>query len=230
MPESDFEDVVTTGSPTEQVPIRDTSQVPIVTSTETGTETETELDSLFGDEADDWPAHGPKKGFRISWPVAALLVLVVASAGIWGGAYMQRHHTSSSSSLSTLFGSFRRGTGSGTGGSGSGGFAGAAASSNLTAGTVTDIIGDTLYVTTSSGSLVEVKVGSNATVDRNAKSTLSELRPGDTVTVTGTKSSNGSLVASTVSATQAGVTSGLGGLGFGGGGGGFGRFAGGEGG
>lgn len=223
MPEPDGEDAITPGPPTEQVRLSETAQVPVVSSTDISTETE--LDSLFPDEADEWPARGPKKGFRITWPVAVLVVLVVASAGIWGGAYLQRHH-SSSSSVASLFGSFRRGAT----GSGAGSFAGAAASSNLTAGTVTDIIGTTLYVTTASGSLVEVKVGSNATVDRNAKSTLSALRPGDTVTVTGTKSSNGALVASTVSATQAGVTSGFGGLGFGGLGGGSGRFGGGSGG
>jgi Cu/Ag efflux protein CusF len=225
MPESDTGEIVTDGHPTEQLRITDTASVPVVTSTE--------LDALFPDEADEWPAHGPKKGFRVTWPVAALIVLAVAAGGIWGGAYLQRHHSSTSSAAS-LFGSFRRGaggsggtgsTGSGGAGSGAGGIAAAAAASNLTAGTVTDIIGNTLYVTNSSGDLVEVTIGSNTTVNRNAKSTLSELKPGDTVTVTGTKSSNGALVASTVSATQAGVSSGFGGFGGGGGAGGFGGFS-----
>ncbi len=95
----------------------------------------------------------------------------------------------------------------------------AAAAANATAGTVTDIIGNTLYVTNSSGNLVSVTIGPNTTIDRNAKSTLSALKPGDTVTVQGTKSANGTVAAATVSATQAGVTSGLGGFG------GFGRGA-----
>jgi hypothetical protein len=211
MPESEIGDAVTDGPPTEQVRINDTASVPVVASTE--------LDTLFPDEVDEWPAHGPKKGFRVTWPVAALLVLVVAAAGIWGGAYMQRHH-SSSTSASSLFGSFRRGAG----GTGSFGGAAAAAASNLTAGTVTDVIGDTLYVTTSSGSLVEVKIGSSTTINRNAKSSLSALKPGDTVTVQGSKSANGSVAASTVSATAAGVTSTFGGFG-GGGSGGFGGFS-----
>jgi hypothetical protein len=81
---------------------------------------------------------------------------------------------------------------------------------------VTDIIGSTLYVTTASGDLVAVTVGSNATVDRNAKSSLAALQPGDTVTVQGTKAKDGTVTAASVSATQAGVTSGA--AGFGGGG------------
>jgi hypothetical protein len=81
---------------------------------------------------------------------------------------------------------------------------------------VTDIIGSTLYVTTASGNLVAVTVGTNATVDRNAKSSLAALQPGDTVTVQGTKAKDGSVTASSVSATQAGVSSGA--AGFAGGG------------
>jgi Domain of unknown function (DUF5666) len=220
MPESEIGDVVADGPATEQVRISDTASVPVVTPTG--------LDTLFPDEVDEWPARGPKKGFRITWPVAALLVLVVAAAGIWGGAYMQRHH-SSSTAASSLFGSFRRGASGGTGGTGgTGGFGGAAAAaaaSNLAAGTVTDIIGNKLYVTNSSGNLVEVTIGSSTTINRNAKSSLAALKPGDTVTVQGTKSANGSLVASTVSATAAGVTSGFAGFGGAGGSGGFGGFS-----
>ena len=80
--------------------------------------------------------------------------------------------------------------------------------SNATSGTVTDIIGNTLYVTDSSGNLVAVTVTSNTTVNRNAKSSLSSLEPGDSVTVQGTKAKNGTVSASSVSATQAGVSSG----------------------
>jgi len=60
---------------------------------------------------------------------------------------------------------------------------------------------------------VAVTVTSNTTVNRNAKSSLSSLQPGDSVTVQGTKSKNGTVSASSVSATQAGVSSGFSGLG-----------------
>jgi hypothetical protein len=78
---------------------------------------------------------------------------------------------------------------------------------------VTDIVGKTLYVTTSSGSLVAVKVSSSTTVDRNASTTLSGLKPGDSVTVQGAKEKNGSVQATSISDTAKGVTS----TGFGGG-------------
>jgi hypothetical protein len=201
MPESDIGDIDTSGPPTKELHLNDTAQVPITPSTD--------LDALFADEDDAWPTQGPKKGFRVTWPIAALLVLLVASAGIWGGAYMQRHTSSSSASAASLVGGAFRRSGSGAGGASA--FAGAAAS-NATSGTVTDIIGNTLYVTNSSGNLVSVTIGSNTTIDRNAKSTLSALQPGDTVTVQGTKSADGTVTAATVSATQAGVTAG----GFGG--------------
>ena len=78
---------------------------------------------------------------------------------------------------------------------------------------MTDIVGKTLYVTTSSGSLVAVKVSSSTTVDRNASTTLSGLKPGDSVTVQGAKEKNGSVQATSISDTAKGVTS----TGFGGG-------------
>ncbi len=216
MSTSDSDSIVESGPPTGELPVNTTAEIPAAPSPDASVPP-SDFDSLFEGEQDDWPNRGPAKGFRVPWPMAVLLVLLVASAGIWGGAYMQRHSSSSSAtSAASAFSSFAsrfRGTGAG-------GSTPSAASSGITAGTVTDIIGNTLYVTTSTGSLVAVDVGSTTTVDRNAKSSLSALKPGDTVTVQGTKGANGSVTAASVSATQAGVTAigGFGGGGFGGGG------------
>jgi hypothetical protein len=216
MSTSDSDSIVESGPPTGELPVNTTAEIPTIPSLDDPVPP-SDLDSLFQGEQDDWPNRGPAKGFRVPWPMAVLLVLLVASVGIWGGAYMQRHSSSSSTTAgASAFSSFAsRFRGTGTGGS-----TPSAASSDITAGTVTDIIGNTLYVTTSTGSLVAVDVGSTTTVDRNAKSSLSALKPGDTVTVQGTKGSNGSVTAASVSATQAGVTAvgGFGGRGFGGGG------------
>jgi hypothetical protein len=84
---------------------------------------------------------------------------------------------------------------------------GAGALGGATTGTVTEVSGNTLYVTNASGDLVKVTVGPSATVDRNAPSSLGSLQVGDTVVVEGTKASNGSVSATSVSATAAGVTS-----------------------
>jgi Cu/Ag efflux protein CusF len=223
MSTSDSDPIVESGPPTGELPVNTTAEIP-ATPTLDASIPPSDLDSLFQGEQDDWPNRGPAKGFRVPWPMAVLLVLLVASVGIWGGAYMQRHSSSSSttagaSAFSSFASRFR------TAGAGGSTPSAAAGSSDITAGTVTDIIGNTLYVTTSTGSLVAVDVGSTTTVDRNAKSSLSALKPGDTVTVQGTKGSNGSVTAASVSATQAGVTAvgGFGGRGFGGAGaGGFG--------
>ena len=164
-------------------------------------------DELFGDEREEWTEHASPKAFRASWFVTTLSALLLMLGGIWLGAFLQRQHSSSTSSTSSassafsgLFGSGLRGT-TGTGSNSSSG-----AASNITSGTVTDIIGRTLYVTDSSGALVAVKVSSTTTVDRNAGSTLSALKPGDTVTVQGATQKNGSVNAATISATAQGVS------------------------
>ena len=148
----------------------------------------------------------------MSIPTVVMLALLVAAGGIWGGAALQRGQGSSSasSSLSSLASLFRgaRGATAGTRTAGLGGGAFAAAA----AGTVTEVSGSTLYVTNSSGDLVKVTVSATTPVTRDAKSSLGGLQVGDTVVVEGTKQSNGSVSATSVSATASGVTSG----GFGG--------------
>jgi hypothetical protein len=160
---------------------------------------------------DEWPDRGPRKGIRLSVPAVALVGLLIAAGGIWGGAALQRSHGTSSASSSTAssFASLFAGRGASSTGraTGTSGAFGAAAT-----GTVTEVSGSTLYVTNSSGNLVKVTVGPSATVTRNAKSSLGALVAGDTVVVQGTKASNGSVTATSVSATGAGVTSSFGGF------------------
>lgn len=160
-------------------------------------------DTLFAGEEEAWPERPPPKGLHLRWPVAALLVVLIAGGGLWFGAYLQRQHGSSStSSLASLF--------AGRSGSGRSGFSrflgGGSSSGGPTTGTIAAIDGSTLYVTTTGGSVVTVKVDSTTTVDRNAKSSAAALQPGDTVTVEGTKH-KGVVDASSVSATAAGVSS-----------------------
>jgi hypothetical protein len=158
------------------------------------------------DDDDEWPDRGPRQGIRMSVPTVALFGLLIAAGGIWGGAALQRSQgtSSGSSAAASSFASLFRNRGGTTGG---GGFA--AALAGATSGTVTEVQGSTLYVTNASGALVKVTVGPSATVDRNAASSLGSLQVGDTVIVQGTKASNGSVTASSVSATAAGVTSGF---------------------
>jgi hypothetical protein len=159
-------------------------------------------------DADDdlWPAHTQRSGVRVQLPTAILVVLLVAAAGIWGGATLEKHHGSgttaaTSSGLAAFRAARTRGAGSGAPGA-----AGATASSGAS-GTVTVLQGNTLWLTAANGSLVKVKLTNTTTVTRNADSTKSALRPGDTVTVQGATGKNGTVTASSVSATAKGVTS-----------------------
>jgi len=164
----------------------------------------TPLDSAS--EPDEWPARGPATGLRLGWPAAVLFALLLAGGGLWGGAALQRSQGSSSSSLASTFASrlaSARGGTSPFGGAGS-------SSSSATTGTVTEIKGSTLYITNSSGNLVEIALSSSTAVTRDAKSTLGNLKPGDTVVVQGTKAKNGTVTASSVSATADGVSAGFG--------------------
>jgi hypothetical protein len=156
---------------------------------------------------DEWPDRGPRKGIRMSVPTVVGFGLLLALGGIWGGAALQRSHgttSGTSSAAASTFASLFRDRAGATGGSGA---TGAGDAGGATTGTVTEVSGTTLYVTNSSGDLGKVTVGPSVTVDRNAASSLGSLQVGDTVVVEGTKASNGSVTATSVSATAAGVTS-----------------------
>ena len=174
-------------------------------------------DELNSDLTDlDWPAETTKTSLRLAKPTAILIGLLLLAGGFWGGITLQKNEGSSSSSGLPNLAAVRSAL------SGASGATGATtpfgSSSNSTIGTVTDIIGNTLYVTDSSGSLVKVTLSSSTSVSRNAKTSLSALKPGDSVVVSGVKASKGQMTASSISATQAGVSSGFPSGGFGGGG------------
>jgi len=167
----------------------------------------------IGDELgnEDWPSQTVKQGIRLRMPTAILIALLLVAGGLWGGSVLQKSNGSSASAnglpaaaRAALSRANASGSPFGT-------------SANATSGTVTDIIGSALYVTNASGSLVKVTLSSSAKVTRNESSSLNGLKPGDTVTVQGTKVTNGSMTASSVSATAKGVTSASGFSGFGGG-------------
>ena len=170
------------------------------------------------DEDDEWLSTGPARGIRLAVPVAGLLAIVFVAAGFWGGVTLEKNHAGSSSGAAAGFGSRARGGGAGGLGFSFGGVgAGAGAASSGTAGTISVVNGNTLYILSSTGTLVKVTLSRSTTITRNADTTPAGLRPGDTVTVQGTTSANGNVAASSISTTAPGVSSSTGG-GFGGGG------------
>jgi hypothetical protein len=170
---------------------------------------------------DEWPVRGSAKAIRLRLPVAALVTVLLVAAGFWGGAIAEKAHGgSSSSAASGLAARFRSGAagGAGAGAAAGGGFAGggfrggaAATGTSAAAGTISVVSGNTLYVLTSTGSLVKVTFGQSTAVTRNAKTAADALRPGDSVVVQGAAAKNGDVTATSVASTAPGVTPGAGG-------------------
>jgi hypothetical protein len=190
---------------------------------EPATETPTSDDAQDSLGDAEWPSQVHSRSVRLRPLTAALSIALVALVGIWGGAELQKRHgsgttASGNSGLAAAFAS-RLGNGSGAGGR-TGGFGGGAAGGGATTGTVTEVTAKTLYLTTSTGALVKVRLTGATTFTRTGKSPKGGLALGDTAIVIGSKNASGVLVARSVIATQKGVTATRGGFGGGFGGGG----------
>jgi hypothetical protein len=134
---------------------------------------------------------------------ASLTAVLIAALGFIGGVQVQK----SSADSSPGAGGFNRARAAG-------GFTrqGGGGRSDSTVGSVANVDGKTLYVTDSSGNTVKVKTDGQSKVTRTAVSKATEVHPGDTVIVQGTKSSSGTVTATSVTATAKNATSGLAGL------------------
>ena len=170
-------------------------------------------------EDDVWPTKTQARGMRMRIPTAILTALLIAGVAFWGGAALQKSHGTTgaaSSGRGSFPAAFTRTGNSSAARAGGFGVPGVGGAGGGTAGTVTVVQGNTVWVTTSSGSLVKVKLSGATALSRNAKTTATGLKPGDTVVVQGS-TKDGTVTATSVSATAKGVTStGFGGGGFGG--------------
>jgi hypothetical protein len=169
----------------------------------------------------------PRPRRRLLTPVPLALMGVLAIAcGFIGGVLVEKGQSSSSSSgagasgLASRFAALRAGASgasgtSGTGarsGSGSasggsfGGSAGGAAGgfTRPTAGTVAYLDGSTLYVTNSEGNTVKVTTSVGTTVNKTVKSSVKDIHPGETVTITGETGSGGSVSAEEINVGSGG--------------------------
>jgi hypothetical protein len=149
----------------------------------------------------------------------SLLGVLLLACGFIGGALVEKGQTSSSSStaggasgLTSRFAALRGGA-SGAGSSTTGGAAakstggssGAGAGfTRPTAGTVAYLAGSTLYVTNSEDNTVKVKTSAGTTVTKTVTSTVKDIHPGETITVTGATGSNGAVTAESISAGSSG--------------------------
>jgi Domain of unknown function (DUF5666) len=99
---------------------------------------------------------------------------------------------------------------SGFGGEGASGFT---RTTPTAEGTISAISGDDLTVKPASGADVKVVMNSSTTVTRSGKGSAGALKVGDTVRVVGTKASSGTVTATSITATAAGVSTATGGFG-----------------
>jgi hypothetical protein len=166
-------------------------------------------------EAEGWyeePDELPqRRRARLLTPLTVVLMLVLfAACGFVGGVLVQKNQGGSTTSLagaSSRFGAAASGATGASGASGArGGFgrfaslfgAGGAAGAGTAIGTVTDISGDKLYVTTAAGTMTEVITTPESKITKSESVGRKSIRPGDSVVVSGVTGNTGTITASTV--------------------------------
>jgi len=168
------------------------------------------------DDALELDALAIRRRRKLPMLTVALVAGLVAGGAFVGGVEAQKHLGSSTTSGNAAAGSSQLAGRFGRGGpSAAGASAGAA---DFTAGTVTAIKGSTLYVTDASGNIVKVSTSAGSQVTKTVTGKVTDIRPGDTVVVRGTKGKNGTVAAAAIT-----LGGGGGGVGFFGGGGGNGN-------
>lgn len=175
--------------------------------------------------ADDLGAALAARPPRLKLPkvTTSLVAAVLICAGFLGGVLVQKHLGNSANRGGAAF-SFAGGTGTrtgtGTGGTGTGGFfgrggtgtgtgtgTGGAGGSAIT-GKVTVVSGHTLYVTATDGSVYTVTTTGTTTINVTNAGTLSQLKPGQTVVISGSNDNSGNVTATSITADSASSSSG----------------------
>jgi hypothetical protein len=161
----------------------------------------------------------PRPRRRLLTPVPlALMGILAIACGFIGGVLVEKGENSSGSSgagasgLASRFAALRAGASGASGASNSsarsgsssatgslfGGASGSGGFARPTAGTVAYLDGGTLYVTNSEGNTVKVETSAGTTVNKTVKSSIKDIHPGETVTITG-ETSGGSVSAESIS-------------------------------
>ena len=144
----------------------------------------------------------PRRKLLAPAPLALLAVLLLA-CGFIAGVLVEKGQNGSSSSAArgaSGFAARLRGlTGSrSASAAGASPFAGAAGGAGATSGTVAFLSGSTLYVTSGEGDTVKVKTSAATDVTKTVKTAVRKIHPGESVTVTGTAASDGTVTAAAI--------------------------------
>lgn len=165
----------------------------------------------------------PTRPFLTKWS-ALLMALVLGAVGFFVGVRVEKGKIPSTSSASGAFASALAGASKGTtgragaagsfasrfGGGGTGGAGGAGrfagVGGNDTIGSVASVNGKTIYVTETSGDTVKVKLSGETTITKTESVASSKVFPGDEVVIAGTKSSGGTVTATSLTDSGTRVT------------------------
>ena len=161
---------------------------------------------------------------RVKLPkvTTALVAAVLLCGGFLGGVMLEKHEAGSSSARGGGFSFAGAGTGTGTGAGGTGrtgrggfgGFGGGtgtgtggscACGGNAITGTVTVVSGNAIYVTAADGSVYTVTTNGSTAISIAQSGTISQLKPGQKVVVSGSGDSNGNVTATSITAGSSGT-------------------------
>lgn len=158
-----------------------------------------------GNPDDDEDYLQPRARRRLPWLTAVLAVGVIAGLAFTGGVLAQKHHDTSSAAsglptglptgLADALASGNRPTGFPDAGGSAGAATTGTSAAPVLVGTVTSIDGTLVEVKDLSGTVHAVSTTSDTTLARTGIKASAALAKGDTVTITGTKSADGTITA-----------------------------------
>jgi len=148
----------------------------------------------------------------------ALSAAVLICVGFIGGVAIEKNNVGSGTGRGGAFntsaftggggrggaGSFFGGGGTGTGTGGTGTGTGTTGAGNAITGTITVVSGNTLYVTSASGTVYTVTLSGTTTIAVAQSGTAADLKAGQSVTIAGTAGTNGDVTATSVTAKPSG--------------------------
>lgn len=134
---------------------------------------------------------------RLTPTTLALLAVALGFAGFYAGVREEKAHATGTGSTSSISRTAAARSGSARTSSGAG--AASASAGGITAGTVTRVDGNTVYVKEPSGATVQVKLLSSTAIKKTQGVSNHSVRPGDSVTIQGTQGSAGTITSTSVS-------------------------------
>jgi hypothetical protein len=163
-----------------------------------------------GERHDGLAAELAKAAPRRWWNRGTLVLGACALllGGFLGGVQVQKHWgTTATANRTPAFTGQSRGTGTGgypgfAGGGGPGATPTASAAAAATTGTVKLVDGRTIYVQTPDGRVVTVRTNGKTTVRAATTSAIKDIKAGQTVTVEGGADADGTVTATSVTATK----------------------------